>query len=1102
MLLDIVDTQQREEALDLSSCFVVRAPAGSGKTELLARRVLKALSQVSQPDHCLLLTFTQKAVGELQERMSHVFRVPESDLLEETAQLRSLVFKQAREQNWSLSTFWQRIRIKTLDAYFGDLMHTFHPKEERDTKIKISPALQSELIIEEFFKEYLIKAPCPDLVEIAAVYENSFTQLRRLLKELYQSRELWMSDIFSFEEKSLPLEEFFKEQVKYVENLFVEKKDIFESIYHWLCAYKEKIPQVTFENKDWLENLELWKIYSEVFITKSGSWRKKFTSKNGFPAQKDLLQWHTKEDKEQLIEQIDLCQEFFENNQLIKPFFSLLDFWPHNHKIQSFNQLWIKVFKKLIAFSQVYKERENLTDYTDVTMGLWLLKEQEQSWPLVESSLEKSTYHIFVDEAQDLSFIQLEILKKIFSICSFQPQRSFFLVGDPGQAIYHFRGSELGVFEAIEKMNLPGVSFRALALKMNFRSSPTLVKFFNEYSKKFFGEFSWPFLGVDKAAQAYSLKIEKTANNIQAHSDIENPRLEKSTDIKAQYFDSAQSEARSIILEIKKYLQINPQATCALLGRDRKTLKPFIREAEKSQLSVNTTGLYYFLDKEIFFDIFALTRVLLQPEKKEYWMPALRGIFFGANPNDIDIFFREHDESFFEEISLSVQTSAIFSQGYEKISKHYHEFKGYFQRENIDKWLRSFFSTMDIQQFLRAIDFCYFEEFLSHFEDFQHPGQCDFFLLEKQLREVSLRYDEKCSLSILTIHQAKGLEFDRVYLPNLGARLPNQKSQLLYSLKSEGNLLWSLYPTPQIEDRNTESVYLFCQKVYAYHQRYEAQRLLYVALTRAKKQLFLSTSLAPHAENFHKQLATLIEFKPPLGENPSFALNDSEKNSKNKLLSQENNLCYRNVYPREKKFSTLHWKKMPFNEDELDDLTQRAHQRLPRILGLSWHTILSQTKTWPLDSCLLEKEFLENLFFSFGASKQDFQALFAKFAQIYQSLMKGTSIQEIFRKDIEKHVYEYAFYIQEKGRLKKKIVDVFQKDKDGNCRVIEIKSAQIEELDLFLLRKYKNQLEGYRNGLSLLHQRPVQAYFWFLKNDSFLNLEQVNDYLREKEKSI
>jgi len=117
------DAAAREAALDPTQSFIVQAPAGSGKTELLIQRYLALLATVQQPEQVVAITFTRKAAAEMRRRVQRALRAaadaaPSDQPHERTAyELARAVVARDRALDWQVLAQPQRLRIDTLDAF-------------------------------------------------------------------------------------------------------------------------------------------------------------------------------------------------------------------------------------------------------------------------------------------------------------------------------------------------------------------------------------------------------------------------------------------------------------------------------------------------------------------------------------------------------------------------------------------------------------------------------------------------------------------------------------------------------------------------------------------------------------------------------------------------------------------------------------------------------------------------------------------------------------------------------------------------------------------------------------------------------------------------
>ena len=123
------DAAERAAALDPTRSFIVQAPAGSGKTELLTRRVLTLLARVDEPEQVLAITFTRKAAAEMRHRVVEALaraasgEAPANEYEAEGLALARAALERDAARGWRLLDDPGRLAMRTIDSLATALAH-------------------------------------------------------------------------------------------------------------------------------------------------------------------------------------------------------------------------------------------------------------------------------------------------------------------------------------------------------------------------------------------------------------------------------------------------------------------------------------------------------------------------------------------------------------------------------------------------------------------------------------------------------------------------------------------------------------------------------------------------------------------------------------------------------------------------------------------------------------------------------------------------------------------------------------------------------------------------------------------------------------------
>ena len=204
---DTGDRKERERALDTNHSFIVQAPAGSGKTELLIQRYLKLLSCVEYPEQVLSMTFTRKAAADMKKRILKALNSvnkPEPDNEPSKHELQTQeyarnVLEKDKKLKWKILENPNRLKILTIDSFCATIIKQMPIRSWVGGPVEI--AENPNELYHETAKRLLAKAEADDKVGervriILKHLDNSKSALMEGVFQLLQKRDQWMIPFF------------------------------------------------------------------------------------------------------------------------------------------------------------------------------------------------------------------------------------------------------------------------------------------------------------------------------------------------------------------------------------------------------------------------------------------------------------------------------------------------------------------------------------------------------------------------------------------------------------------------------------------------------------------------------------------------------------------------------------------------------------------------------------------------------------------------------------------------------------------------------------------------------------------------------------------
>ncbi|WP_313620870.1 UvrD-helicase domain-containing protein [Achromobacter sp.] len=872
------DHAARADALDPTRSFLVQAPAGSGKTELLTDRILALLATVNRPEEIVAITFTRKAASEMHARVLSKLRrgldaPPEAAHERRSWDLARAALARNAEQGWHLLDHPARLAIRTIDSFCAGLVRSMPWLSELGGMPDITDDARSHY-----------EAAARATLDLADDYEAVRILLKHLDVDVQAAKDA-IADMLGQRDQWLPLLRHGSDREAMETTLAEAIGEDLDALcaampYGWadaLCGSARlaaaNLQDSGEDNKlvallDWTEELlpdaeqlDAWRAVAHLLLTGTGSLRKTVNKNLGFPAKcahkEPFVAW---------LESADGQAVWVRRLHAVRDIPA-----PHFTDAQ-WEVLGAQLMTLALAVAQLRLRfaDQGEVDFIEIAQRAAAALGSADDPGELLLKLDASIRHLLIDEFQDTSQTQLDLLRTLTSGWQAGDGRSLFLVGDPMQSIYRFRKAEVGLFLEVADIGVGEVKPDFLNLTDNFRSQAGIVDWVNQSFADLLPRRS------DAAAGAIAYSPSTAF-----HPALSDPAVRFHPAWSRDGAQPAEEQAEDIAVGLVRQALIDHKGAkhpVAVLVRARSHLGNLTRRLAQDGIRCRAVDLVPLALRPVVADLVQLVRALSHPADRMAWLSVLRAPYCGLTLQSLQrLFGDDHitpvpvlleralrmtpqaapavtadagpqgslfDASPAEPEAPSAQTLL----GPDEHARLRQVAAVLLDKRNASgaipfaAWVESLWRRLGGPGLYAGLSVANDAESLFQLIERLAPhGNIDVAALDAGISRLFAAPDaadeDEGAVEIMTMHKSKGLQFETVILYGLHRAPRGDQAPLVRFEQSGGRVLFGPVKPRAETEADPVSRYLGARE--ARRASYEIDRLLYVAATRARKRLHL-----------------------------------------------------------------------------------------------------------------------------------------------------------------------------------------------------------------------------------------------------------------------